>query len=149
MGMFNDKPKSDLEKMRISSFKVFKSGGRWVFEHNNDIYDFAPAMSTDAALSPVVVGADRLINLGCKGKGIEEFESGFMLLVSSDYFPACDVRLTYREPLYDGWLYDVHKENLEGVMQGQQTWICPYIKFFYAEPPQTLYLRMASMSEQL
>ena len=149
MGIFKSEGKSDLEKMNIRAFKVFKSDGRWVFEHKGGVYDFAPAMSTDAALSPVVVGADRLINLGCKGKGIKEFEDGFRLLVSDDYFPACDVRLEYNEPLYDGWLYDVHQENLAGVMAGQQTWICPYIKFYYADPPSKLYLRMSSLSEEV
>ena len=148
MGLFpEENNRSDLEKLGINSFKVSKSDGRWVFEKNGKKYDFAPAQITDAALSPVVVGADRLINLGCKSKNVQDYENGFALLVSNNYFPACDVRLEYKEPLYDGWLYDVYSENLQGVMKGQQTWICPYIKFYYEEPPKILYLKMASISE--
>jgi hypothetical protein len=139
--------RSDLEKLGINAFKVFKSGGRWVFEKGGKTYDFAPAQITDASLSPVVVGADRLINLGCKSKNMADYENGFVLLVSNNYFPSCDVRLGYKEPLYDGWLYDVYSENLQGVMAGQQTWICPYIKFYYTEPPNILYLKMISISE--
>lgn len=147
MGMFSSNEKSDLEKMGIRVFEVFKSQGKWVFEHNGTVYDFAPAMSTDTVLSPVVVGADRLINLSCKGKGIKEFEEGFKLLVSDGYFPACDLRLEYKEPMYDGWLYNVFQENMSGFMPGQQTWLCPYIKFYYPEPPKVLYLKMSPNSE--
>lgn len=148
MGLFQDNDnRSDLEKLGINSFKVSKSGGRWVFEKDGRKYDFAPAQITDAALSPVVVGADRLINLGCKSKNMPDYEKGFMLLVSNNYFPACDVRLEYKEPLYDGWLYNVYGENLQGVMADQQTWICPYIKFYYPDPPIKLYLKMISISE--
>ena len=60
--------RSDYEKMGIKPFSVLKSGGKWVFEHEGEMYDFAPADTTDAMLSPVIIGADRLINYGCKIK---------------------------------------------------------------------------------
>ncbi len=148
MGLFPEEDnKSDYEKLGINAFRVFKSDNRWVFERNGKKYDFAPAQVTDSALSPVVVGADRLINYGCKTKNVPDFENGFILLVCNDYFPACDARLEYKEPLYDGWLYNVFAENLKGIMEGQQTWICPYIKFYYTDPPNILYLKMISISE--
>lgn len=139
--------RSDYEKMGIKPFSVLKSRGKWVFEHEGEMYDFAPADTTDAMLSPVIIGADRLINYGCKIKKIENYENGFMLLVSDNYFPSCDVRITHKEPLYDGWIYDVHSENLSGIMDGQKTWLCPHIKFYYPEPPPILYLQMVSIAK--
>jgi len=139
--------KNDYEKMGIKSFKVMKSKGKWVFERNGDIYDFAPAQLTSASLNPIVIGTDAIINIACKTKGIVDYEGGFVLLVNDNYFPMCDVRIEYIEPFYDGWVYDVLSENLQGLMPSQKTWICPYIKFYYSEPPLKLYLKMISIAE--
>ena len=148
MGFFEQpENRSDYEKMGIKPFFVLKSKDKWVFEYKDELYDFAPAGMTDASLSPVIIGADRLINYGCGIKEIADYEKGFVLLVSENYFPGCDARITYKEPLYDGWIYDVYSENLAGIMPGQQTWLCPYIRFYYPEPPSTLYLQMVSVAK--
>lgn len=145
MSVLNEFDQSDYEKIGVRTFFVLKRDNRWMFEKNGEFYDFAPAQITDMALSPVVVGTDRLINIGCKLKKLSDYENGFILLVSDNYFPSCDVKMVYKEPLYDGWLYDVYEENLKGMMSDQGAWICPYIKFYYKEPPNNLYLKMESI----
>lgn len=139
--------RQDYEKMGIHAFFVIKKNQQWVFERNGDYYPFAPAILTSATLSPIIVGTDRLINIGCKIKKVKDYENGFLLLVGDDYFPACDVKMSYKEPLYDGWVYDVEEVNLKGLMADQGAWLCPYIKFYYPEPPKILYLKMESITE--
>lgn len=139
--------KSELERMDINTFVVKKSNGNWVFEKDGSFYSFAPPMFAEMTLSPVIFGADKLINYGCKFKGMVGYEDGFNLLVSSSYFPACDIRLTYAEPFYDGWIYEVDGENLKGFMEQQKTWMCPYLKMYYDKPPFKLYLKMESIPE--
>jgi hypothetical protein len=51
------------------------------FYIQNSSYDLAPAGITDVVLSPLVIGADRLITLGCKIKKIDNPEQGFDLLL--------------------------------------------------------------------
>lgn len=147
MNYIDETRRQDYEKLGINSFYVTKQFQQWVFERNGKFYPFAPAVLTSATLSPVIVGTDRLINIGCKIKKVENYENGFLLLVSENYFPACDVKMSYKEPLYDGWIYDVEEVNLKGLMADQGAWLCPYIKFYYPEPPKILYLKMESISK--
>ena len=48
----------------------------------------------------------------------------------------------YREPKFDGWVYDVEEMNLTGLMPGQAAWMCPYMKFFYETPPRILFIKL-------
>lgn len=146
MGIFNrdEQEKSDFEKIGVRVVQPFinKKNGRWVFDHEGTLYDMAPAGLTDAVLSPVIMGADRMIRAGCGLKNIDNPEDGFNLLFSNEEFPGCDVKLTKVEPRFDGWVYNVESVNLAGVMQGQQAWVCPYIIFYFKDPPDVIYLKM-------
>jgi len=137
-------PKTDFEKIGVHTIRPFKQNGRWVFQKDNRTWDMAPAQLTDVSLSPIVVGADRMILTGCALKNIPNPENGFLVLFSEEWFPGCDVKMTLKENKYDGWLYDVTSENLQGIMPGQGAWLCPYMTMFYAEPPKTIFLKMES-----
>jgi len=145
--MISQEEIDDYDKLGIKVFFVLKKDGRWVFERNKQYYDFAPAQITTYTLSPIIIGTDRLINISCQLKKFQNYQDGFLLLVSDHYFPACDLKLTYKEPMYDGWVYDVQEENLKGFMEKQGAWLCPYIKFYYKEPPSILYLKLESISK--
>ena len=132
--------KSDFEKIGVSVIRVFVSNGRFCFKHKETLYDLAPAQFMNFVLSPLVIGVDKLVQFGCKKKNLC-VEQGVNLLFSTEYFPNADVKFNYRNDKADGWIYDIESLNLE-VMQGQAAWICPYMKFFYSEPPNCLYLKL-------
>ncbi len=139
--------KTEFQKLGANSLKVYQKNGRWVFDHKGTAYDMAPAGMTDYALDPTVVGADRLIVAGCRLKGIPSPESGFTLIFSEGYFPNSDVVFSYLEPKFNGWVYRVEEMNLKGLMLGQRAWICPYMGFYFGQPPSTLYLKMEPIDE--
>lgn len=143
MGIFDKQPeKSEFDKIGVNVVRIFMREGRWVFRHGDGVYDMAPAGITDAVLSPVVLGADRMIRAGCSIKNIPDPEGGFNLLFSEQQFPGCDVQLSYVESRFDGWVYDVEPVNLGGVMAWQQAWVCPYLTFYFDQPPRIIYLKM-------
>jgi hypothetical protein len=140
--------KSDFDKIGVNTVKCQKRNDRWVFLKDNVYYDMAPANITDYLLSPIVYGADRLINIGCKLKNIKNPESGFLLLFSENYFPNADVKLEFSENKYDGWTYKVNSLNLQGLLPDQGAWICSYMKFYYEKPPQSLYLKLENIDTE-
>jgi roadblock/LC7 domain-containing protein len=92
-----DPHKSDYDRLGVKVILTLPgvtTGG--VFERDGKIFDMALAGMTEAALSPVMVGADRVISAGCQAKGIDP-ESGFNLLFSEEYFPMADVLFTLAE----------------------------------------------------
>ena len=137
--------KTEFDKIGVNTIKCLMADGRWKFEKDNRLYDMAPAEITDYALSPLVIGADRLIGQGCKLLNINNAENGFNLLFSENYFPNADVLFMFEEVKFDGWIYKVEELNLKGLMPGQCAWICPYMAFFYKEPPKQLYIKMESL----
>ena len=134
--------KTDFEKIGVNIIRPFMSNGRWMFEKNGKNYDMAPAGIMDVVLSPLVIGADKLIALGCKLKNIKDYENGFLLLFSEEYFPNADVKFTLLEPKANGWIFNVEELNLKGLLPGQAAWVCPYMVMYYPEPPKTLYLKI-------
>lgn len=134
--------KTDFEKIGVNTIRPFISNGRWMFEKNGKNYDMAPAAIMDVVLSPLVIGADKLIALGCKLKNIKNYEKGFLLLFSEEYFPNADVKFILSEPKANGWIFNVEELNLKGLLPGQAAWVCPYMMMYYPEPPKTLYLKI-------
>lgn len=139
--------KTDFEKIGVNTIRPFKENGRWLFTHNGQKLDLAPAGVMDTVLSPLVIGVDRLIAVGCGMKGIENPEAGFTLMFSQEYFPNADVKFNLREQKFNGWIYDVEELNLKGLMPGQGAWVCPYLVMYYPEPPKTLYLKIEADQE--
>jgi hypothetical protein len=134
--------KNEFEKIGVTTIRPFKENGRWLFQHKGQKLDLAPAGIMDAMLSPLVIGVDRLIALGCQMKNIENPEAGFLLLFSEQYFPNADVKFNLKEQKFDGWIYNVEELNLKGLLPGQAAWVCPYLVMYYPEPPKTLYLKI-------
>jgi len=134
--------KNEYEKIGASVVYPFKKNNRWVFKKDGQVYDMAPAQATEAALSPLVIGADRIISIGCKLKNIENPEDGFALIFSQEYFPNADVKFNLVEDKFNGWIYEVEELNLKGLLPGQSAWVCPYMILYYKEPPKTIYLKI-------
>ena len=133
--------KTDLEKIGVEVIRPFKKSNRWVFEKDGHTYDMAPAEALEVNLSPLVIGADKIISIGCKMKGIESPEEGFNLLFSQNYFPNADVKLVYVEEKFGGWIYSVEELNLKGLLPGQSAWVCSYMGLYFSGPPKNIYLK--------
>jgi hypothetical protein len=136
--------KSEYEKIGVNLLRPFLSNGKWVFERNGKNYELAPAGIMDIVLSPIVIGVDKLLVIGCKLKKIQNIESGFSVLFSENYFPNVDVKFNFFEEKCNGWVYSVEEVNLKGIMTGQRAWICPYMKIYYPNPPKTIYIKIES-----
>lgn len=139
--------KEEFDKIGVNVITCLQRDGRWVFKHANQYYDMAPASFTEYILNPMIIGADRLIHIGCKLREIKNPQNGFWMLFSENYFPNSDVLFEFIEQKYDGWIYKVNEMNLKGLMPDQSAWICPYMKFYYPEPPEKLYLKIESIGD--
>lgn len=137
---------SDFEKIGAKAIECLKHNGRWVFRHNGSLFDLAPAIATDYALSPIVWGIDRLLATGVKMRSIDDAEKGCLLIVSEGFIPKSDVKMTYLEPQFDGWLYQVEEMNLKGLLPEQRAWICPYLKYYFTSPPLSLHVKIEGLS---
>lgn len=134
--------KSDYEKINVHTIEPYVQNGKWFFHHNGTAYPFAPAVATNASLSPVVVGADRIIQIGADLKKIKNCQEGIVLMFSEEYFPGADAKFTLLEGQFDGHVYDVESLNLEGIPANQKAWVCPYLGLYFDEPPKTIYLKL-------
>lgn len=134
--------KTDLEKIGVRFIRPFKKNNRWVFDLNGQIYDMAPAEATSMVLSPLIIGVDRIISVGCKLKNIENYENGFNLLFSEGYFPNADVKFNFIEQKFDGLVYSVEALNLVNIQKDQCVWICSYMNLYFSSFPKTLYLKI-------
>jgi len=137
--------KTDFDRIGVNTITCLFHQGRWKFRREGALFDMAPAELTDYVLSPCIIGADRLIQIGCKLKNIQNYEQGFLLLFSENYFPNADVKFTYSQPKYDGWIYKVEELNLKGLMPGQEAWICPYMIFYYDKPPESIFIKIEEL----
>lgn len=133
---------TDLDKIGVKSIRPFKKNNRWVFDYGGQTYDMAPAEFTSMALSPVIVGADRIISIGCSLKNIKNPEKGFNLLFSESYFPNADVKFNFIEQKFDGLLYSVEQLNIPGMPKDQSVWICSYLSLYFSSIPKTLFLKI-------
>lgn len=133
-----DKEDSDLKKVFI-----YKSSNNiWCFKKDNYSYGMSPALITQMSLSPIIASTDRVIQVSCSLKNITEPEKGFYVYFSESRFLDCDVRLEYKDTLFDGWVYDVFSENLN-VDETQKIWACPYLNFYFNSPPKIIYLKLS------
>lgn len=138
--------KTDFDRIGVNTLFCQQKNGRWVFQYGAMFYDMAPAGITEYALSPMIVGVDRLIQTGCNYKQISNPENGFLLLFSENYFPLADVKLQFVEPKFDGWVYRIEEMNFHGIMPGQCAWVCPYLGMYFSKNPETLYLKIEAQN---
>lgn len=140
---------SDFEKIGAVAIECLQKNGRWVFRKDESLFDLAPAGATEFALSPIVWGIDRLIGNGAKLLGIKNPEKGCLLIVSKEFLPKAAVKLNYLEPQFDGWIYSVEELNLTGLLPGQKAWICPYMKYFFKDPPECIFVKIEAMNHEV
>ena len=134
--------KNDLQKLGVQSIRPYLKNGRWIFKQNNSVFDLAPAHLTEVSLNPLVLGVDKLINLGCNVKKIPNPEDGFNLLFSGEYFPNADIILVKKQQKVDGWIYGLEPANIKEIMTGQSVWICSYMFNFFKEPPEKIFVKL-------
>lgn len=138
--------KTEFEKIGVHVVKPFKKGNEWFFSHNDNEYPMAPAQIISSNLSPIILGADNFIKIGCDAKKINNPENGFNLLFSSEYFPTCDVKLTYKENFFNGYIYLVEPINYMDVIPGQSVFMCSFVNLYYSSPPKEIYLKAEAIS---
>lgn len=131
----------DYKKIGVEVIRIYKENNRWLFKKDGHAYDLAPSLAVKAMLSPTILGANRVIEVGCQLKGIKNSENGFFLLFSRDYFPNSDVKLTFKEVKFEGWVYNVEGLNLAVPKVVESIWVCPYLGTYFSQAPNALYLR--------
>lgn len=138
----------EYKKIGVEVIRIYKSKNRWLFKKDGHEYDMAPADAVRAVLSPTILGANRVIEVGCNIKGIKNPENGFYLLFSPTYFPNSDVKLNFKEIKFEGWVYSIEGLNLTVPNVVESIWVCPYLAMHYTkEVPNTLYLRVMEQDE--
>jgi|694.fasta_scaffold66707_6 hypothetical protein len=134
----NEDPDSKLNKVFI-----YKSSNNiWSFKKDGRSYGMTPALITQMTLSPIVASTDRVIQNVCSLKNIQNPCDGFYINFSTDIFSDCDVRLEYKDTLFDGWIYDVFSEKLK-VDETQKIWACTYLNLYFEKPPKTVYVKIS------
>ena len=111
----------------ITVIKPYKWEGMWVFDDDR----------VDLQKEPFVGGADTLIDVATERKGIENAESGFLLLFSATPFPGADFQLNWVRADMGGNVYRWADEDMEG-------WLCPALLKYFEEPPAELYVQLKS-----
>lgn len=137
--------KNEFDMIGVTVLDCKIHNNRWVFERSGKLYDMAPANFTDYILSPLVIGVDKLINIGCSHKKFPKTEK-VKIIFSENYFPNADVKFNLHEMKYDGWIYKIEELNLKGLMPGQSAWICPYLGIYFTKPPQSMYVKIESIN---
>jgi hypothetical protein len=137
--------KTEFEKIGVNTISPYMVGSEWVFTHNNREYPLAPSPIVSGTISPIIVGADSFIRIGCKSKNIKNPEQGFNLLFSQEYFPTCDVRLKFKDYFFDGYVYLIESQNFTGSTP-HSVFICSFVNILYKAPPTYLYLKAESLS---
>ena len=145
----------EFEKIQgINVVKPYKHKNAWVWDDaSGNRHNFAPAGSVGKGLSPIVVGADRLVTEAASQKSIKSPEDGFLLYFSEEVFPDADVCLEWIEEKYGGDIYNVipfpDEENCAfKLLSGQQSWICQDLRLHYKIPPEKLWIKVAPAIEQ-
>ena len=126
----NESPEEfEFEKISgINVVKPYKHKNAWVWDDaSGNRHNFAPAGSVAQGLSPIVVGADRLVTEAANQKSISN-----------------------PEEKYGGDIYNVIPfPDEEGcafkLLPGQQSWICQDLRLHYKIPPQKLWIKVSSI----
>jgi len=114
---------------KIYVIRPYKWYGIWVFD------DPAVGLTREA----FVAGADDMIDLAVKTRGIENPENGFLLIFSDSEFPGYDFKLNWIQPSGTGNIYETTLEQ-GGEQVTQQGWLCAALGLYYPEPPKNLYV---------
>jgi len=137
--------KTEFEKIGVNTIRPFMVSSEWFFNYKNKDYPLAPSPIVSGTISPIIIGADSFIRMGCEAKNIKNPEQGFNLLFSEEYFPTCDVKLEFKDYFFDGYVYLIESQNFTGSTP-HSVFLCSFINMFYKSPPKYLYLKAESLS---
>lgn len=110
----------------LFAIQPYKTMGLWVFD------DVARGLT----MEPFVGGADQLIDLATQG--LNNPESGFVMVFSAGAFPGGSIELTWRRAETSGNVYYCEQLDQEG-------WLCPALLKYFPEPPPKLYVRISAL----
>lgn len=142
----SDSVNFEKDVLGVRYIRPYKHGKDWVFDDKDGIRrKMAPAPLTDGTLSPIIVGADRLIQAAALQKGIPDPQDGFVLYFGETPFPGAEIEMRWNSPAYNGDVYDLIAFADPCpflVPPDQKAWLCPYMDLYFDEPPKVLYLRI-------
>lgn len=114
-----------MSQNSITVIKPYKWEGQWVFDDDR----------VDLVKEPFVAGADTLIDLAIKRKGIANASEGFLLFFSATPFPSADLCLEWVREESGGNVYLWREEGHEG-------WLCPALLKYFDAAPEKHYVQL-------
>jgi hypothetical protein len=115
----------------IFVIRPYKWNGMWVFDDERVGLD----------KEPFVAGADTMIDTAVQLKGIDNAESGFLLVFSASPFPDADFEMQWVRAEIGGNVY-LGRFDIEGRVQEMEGWLCPALNLYYPDAPQKLYVQL-------
>ena len=102
----------------------YKYEGMWVFDDDE----------TGLCKEPFVEGADTLIDLAIKARGIKNADQGFRIIFSAGEFPRYDFVFEWVREGQGGNWYKSKEFEIEG-------WLCPALLKYFDKAPEKIYAR--------
>ena len=66
--------KTEFEKIGVNTIRPFMVNSEWLFNYKNKDYPLAPSPIVSGTISPIIIGADSFIRMGCEAKNIKNPE---------------------------------------------------------------------------
>ena len=102
--------------------KPYRWEGMWVFDDAR----------VGLVREPFVAGADTIIDMAVALKKIENAETGFLLLFSSEPFPGVDLELKWVREDFGGNVYE---------WEGHEGWLCSALLKYFSQAPARIYVQ--------
>lgn len=118
-----------------------KKGNLFIIK-NGWPYDLSASQMVRQSLSPVCKPVDEFLKYSAK---LKEIKGDFSVSLQDEWFFFCDAIMNFSCPFLSGWLYDIKAEKIN--LNYSQVWICPYIKLFFENPPNQLYVKIEEQEE--
>jgi len=123
----------------IPEFDIIRKNKNYYILKNGWTFDMSPPLIAKINLPPNVKGVDSFISEGQKIKNIKG--DRLKLLVNKEWFLECDVKVEYFKKEFDGWIYKIKSESMQ-INSIIDIWVCSYLKNFFKETPNQLYLKL-------
>ena len=88
-----------------------------------------------------MAGADTMIDTAVRMKGLENAESGFLMVFSAGPFSDADFDVEWVREENDGNVYRGRFE-IDGDVREMEGWFCPALNLYYPEPPTKLFVQV-------
>jgi hypothetical protein len=111
----------------------------WTFVINGKEYSMNPAGVVSMSLSPMVKGANDLIESTLKYQIIKNPENGFYLIYSNEETLNYDIKFELDKSHHNGWIYDVKFKKIKTDVS-LKVYACDYLRLFYSDAPKFVYV---------